>query len=1349
MKKLISIFLALTLLLTTFSGLGLSVYAGERTDKGTLVPDEETWVSIAEGEVHSYYFTPEIDGYYTLDSYNDEYGNQDTYVTLYEYADEAWEEISSDDDGGNNGYFNLAYSLEAGVQYRYDVKMYGDEESGSFYIRLTYFDTSNITGITAESTVTELVVNTGGNEEYDYTDGQEVQWYHYSTFRILNNCTVTIHYNDETTKEVSYYNLTGNKSDRDNQYSEHWELGGTYEIEITYFDFTTTIPVTIVENPIKSVEFKYADGVPELIEDADSHRNDVEFDYYEWRGYVYDDGNQIILTDKNNVETVYTYEDGAFTDGNGNFINEDDISFRDTQEENHWYPGNEYQATLKVYGVSTTFTVARIVENPVKSISFHYAAYPEGVTLVEGTSSGYWEEDGYYDEDDIYHGNTYYHYNFGIYLYEDGNQLTVNYTDGSSVTYTYEYNEDADEYGYFSADGSVLDGKIYASEWQPEGYARDRNNQPWSVGSDNNYCYISYMGREYRYPVTVIENPVKEISYNAVKTTSFVQEGYGNYDTDDNGDSYFHYYYDNSNIKNNSIKNEGDTVTLTYTDGSTEVFTYSSMEKVDSDGESYKDWGFYNSDGVDIDDLFVDCYLRIYDNQESEHWSVGSNNYSTVSFAGAEDKIPVTITESPVKSISLTLKEDIVLFENYTHHGWYRTDENTGERYFYYDAYSINYTDGIGNTLKVNYKDGTSKTYVYDGHYFIDSDGKPLEYDYHTKNYQKKEHWSVGDNYYDFSYLGASTPVKVTVTQSPVESVSFTPVSDIRLIEGEDGWTEDGCFYYEDYGFRDGDRLTVNYKNGTSEVYTYKDYDFYDAEGNRLYYWVDVDSEQSGDNPWKVGEEHSFTLTYIDAETEIPVSIIENPVASISFNPSRSNVYYGTDKADYRSGNIFADGDKLTVTNKDGSKDVLTYSVEKYTFVDENGIRVNDDYTSWGISEDGKTFTIEYLGASTTVPVTFINADAFTDFTYTPSHEVTIDPDDYLYYDTKSDGTRHNYYKAGFPFDGDVITLTTAGGDKVSYTCRNGRFFDKDGNILANTVFERSAIDGMGGGGDEFTGADFYYSEEISFKSYDAQAREPWTAGNTYKLPVTFCNLFTTVDVTISEAHEHKAGKLSRENYVPATVKAEGSYDMVTRCTVCGKELSREHFTIPKLPTGWVKDNNGEWTYYSADGTPATGWQKINKVWYYFDDESIMQTGWQKIGGAWYYFASGGAMQTGWQKLSKVWYYFAASGAMQTGWQKIGGTWYYFASGGAMQTGWQKIGSAWYYFTSGGAMQTGWQKIANRWYYFASGGAMQTGWVKVSGKWYYFESSGAMRTANLKYKGKTYRFNSSGACLNP
>lgn len=115
----------------------------------------------------------------------------------------------------------------------------------------------------------------------------------------------------------------------------------------------------------------------------------------------------------------------------------------------------------------------------------------------------------------------------------------------------------------------------------------------------------------------------------------------------------------------------------------------------------------------------------------------------------------------------------------------------------------------------------------------------------------------------------------------------------------------------------------------------------------------------------------------------------------------------------------------------------------------------------------------------------------------------------------------------------------------------------------------------------------------------------------------------------------------------------------------------------------WKK--SGNWWWYQAGKSYATGWKQINGTWYYFDNNGWMKTGWQLINRNWYYFNNAGAMVTGWNKVGGAWYYHNGSGAMLTGWQAIGGTWYYFNGNGAMQTD-RWIGN--YYVKNDGSMAT-------------------------------------------------------------
>lgn len=83
------------------------------------------------------------------------------------------------------------------------------------------------------------------------------------------------------------------------------------------------------------------------------------------------------------------------------------------------------------------------------------------------------------------------------------------------------------------------------------------------------------------------------------------------------------------------------------------------------------------------------------------------------------------------------------------------------------------------------------------------------------------------------------------------------------------------------------------------------------------------------------------------------------------------------------------------------------------------------------------------------------------------------------------------------------------------------------------------------------------------------------------------------------------------------------------------------------IQTGWIRNEDGSWSYKNLDGTNAIGWIKDNGKWYYLKTDGIMATGWIKDGADWYYLNQSGDMRTGWFKDNNgTWYYLFESGKM-------------------------------------------------------------------------------------------------------
>ena len=101
---------------------------------------------------------------------------------------------------------------------------------------------------------------------------------------------------------------------------------------------------------------------------------------------------------------------------------------------------------------------------------------------------------------------------------------------------------------------------------------------------------------------------------------------------------------------------------------------------------------------------------------------------------------------------------------------------------------------------------------------------------------------------------------------------------------------------------------------------------------------------QSAANPWTVGNTYNMTVTYKTASCVVPITIVENPVKSISFTPKKPykmiQNYDGWERTDWETGEpywyynipFFQEGDVLTVNGVD-----YIYSYNVYEEQDSSG----------------------------------------------------------------------------------------------------------------------------------------------------------------------------------------------------------------------------------------------------------------------------------------------------------------------------------------------------------------------------------------------------------------------------
>ncbi len=418
---------------------------------------------------------------------------------------------------------------------------------------------------------------------------------------------------------------------------------------------------------------------------------------------------------------------------------------------------------------------------------------------------GWWEN--YYDEEsDEYVRWFYYECAQAsadvIFYYEDGTTQQVNVHDISGFT--------------FFSDQS------YHNQWLP----------------GNTYeAVLSYGGEDYyrddnpiscTYSITIAENPVERIE---IGNRSVVYEGtcgyYADYEVgypgEDNYESGVYFWYDPWCIV--------DTIIVYYKDGTT--------EEVDIN----------NVGGVSIG----------YDQGYDDQWTVGNSYDITYGYYGAETVYSVEIMPTPVRSIEIVSKNDIIEGTNCWMNSYW--DEN--DNYCEYEFYDPN---SFVNEVKVNYNDGTSEIKS-----IYELDGRSI---YTGQNYLNQ--WTA-DNTYQVTlwYAGVSCDFNINVISDPISSIEIYEYRNLRAgVDGsyytyraENGDTYSYFYYHLAWVV---DSVKVNYADGS---YEYRTLDSFDSFG-----WEDY---QGSDNQWLPGNSYPVTLTIGNHSVDFEIYVEPSDVESI------------------------------------------------------------------------------------------------------------------------------------------------------------------------------------------------------------------------------------------------------------------------------------------------------------------------------------------------------------------------------------------------------------------------------------------------------------------------------------
>ncbi len=498
--------------------------------------------------------------------------------------------------------------------------------------------------------------------------------------------------------------------------------------------------------------------------------------------------------------------------------------------------------------------------------------------LVTASSAVYYEETN---------GNTFEWYNKETGKYEEkfyyftkdhsDAVIRINYTNGTSKT---------------AKVGDYVDG--YHVNWDS-----NQNNKPWTLGS-NNTSVISYLDKTVNMPVTVVKNPVKSIELVSGLTTPVYENASGFWEQRWAGSAYEDFFYYTPNYSEAVIK-------INYENGTSKT----------------------GNVGTNIDGFGI----NVDGNQYETPWTLGSGNSATISYAGKEVALPVTVVANPADSIVLDSAPTRVYIYGDADYGW---PQPTG-----YYLTSLDYT---GFAFTVHYKNGTEKHFTSAdiNNYMIDG-----------------QRWSVSYNEYctgaatipvTFTYMGKTLEFNVTVVEAEVISIEqLSPPTNPNC-------DLDNLFVPNWTGYK----FRVNYSDGTHKDYEITEDDLVATIGGAYGFVTgfEIDGVR-GDFLGEIGGD--FTLSFLGKTC--PVTGIVNTHGKNIKSVALSNVTSD------------ANGMKVDITYEDNSKEqiVLNKFIPSTGTWGSGGGNAKVALTEKGIllfmiSEDSNNYVVDILDEHVTVP---------------------------------------------------------------------------------------------------------------------------------------------------------------------------------------------------------------------------------------------------------------------------------------------------------------------------------------------------------------------------------------------
>ena len=809
--------------------------------------------------------------------------------------------------------------------------------------------------------------------------------------------------------------------------------------------------------------------------------------------------------------------------------------------------------------------------DPGTAIGFTIDSELTGINLTEGV-------DGESRDDD--NGDTYWHYTFDASkVFRDGDAITITWerADGTIVEVHYVYEEDGE--GFAPVSGHEAFKDYYDYVWNDDFYSISDQEGKWEPGSDKTMkIAFNDVECEQEINVHICEQNIENIKLVLAsgETNVVLREGIDGeysttYDENDEEIEYFSYAYGLAHILH-----QGDSLRVTYKDGESAEFIYDPSEEMfvsESNG---------NIELSEIDDANIEDKVR----------EPGDTDTFTYYYHTVEIDVPIRIVENPIDSISYERTTPMKLVEG--------IDTFAEDDEVFYNIQKENIFCQ-GDTLTINYRDETKVEYVFDsrgvertGFFNVnDSDDfiEPSNIDLLTTS-DRTTTWETSNTYLiEMRYLGIKFGLDVEVTENSISSIEYEtydgqPWQIIENLEGDEG---PEYFQYSDVFsayVQVGDKLTINYKDGTSREFTYTDEYLFESDGECISEdEVEIDTGQEG--PWEVGSEHEFTLTYESFSCNVQATIVANPVSKIEYTPAapiqlvaEKHGFFDNDEEGNEYFHYHVEAESGIDLYKEDSILKVTYTngdVVEYT-CDDNGIFKSSDPTNYqdideifaneieGHEQETEHWTVGnkynilvwYMGKTCVLPVSIVE---FICEHTTLTHHEKVDPtctDDGVAEFWVCDSCSQHFADADAqtPIDEDDTIIEKLGHD---FGAAEYSWTEDNSSVTASRICSRCP--------EEETETASTTSKVTKEATCIAKGETTYTAAFENSAFETQTKTVDNIDIDLEN---HDWGEWA---VTPATTEAEG-----TKTHICTRCETTEKVTIPKLdPTVTLSTSSYTW----------------------------------------------------------------------------------------------------------------------------------------------------------------------------